>query len=1403
MNPSPAPTWVVVAVIAVAVLSACTSKPPPEALRAVRTAEIRYDKTQETNRYVGTVQSRHEVNEAFRVGGKVVQRKVDVGQKVREGDVLAVLDDTDYRLAVEAAQQQLAAATTQARQAESDRKRLDALKTDGSVSRVRRREGANRVLTRRPRPPRPKRRKLELARNRLKYTVLRASRSGVVTAVRFEVGQVVAEGQPIVSIANEGEPEIVADVPEDHLAVFKTSRYKAWLASAPEQTFEVALRELSPQAAAQTRTFRARLKPVTPRPLPLGATATLVVERQVGEAPTAAIPASAITQNKGQPAVWVVRRAGTEPLATVDLISVSFTGIATTRCSCRGRRPANSSSPPACKRWRRDFVSPCRGRNRAQPTSRRGQVMKSFNLTEWALNHRAIVLFLILAIAIGGVLGFTKLGQLEDPNFSVPSMTVIVIWPGATAQQIQDELLNRMEKKFEQLDHFEKVKTYARQGYGGMTITVVGGTSHEDQREAWYQARKKFSDIKLELPEGVIGPIFNDEYGDVTGLLYAVKGDGVNLANLSDTAEDIKRRLLKVPMVKKVDIYGKQAKKVYVEFSNERLAALGITPLQIAESLRNQNSVLASGQVDTHGDRVLVRVSGQFNSLDDIRNVPVAAGGRLLKLGDFTTITRGYEDPPTYTVRHNGQQVLMLGITMTNDGNIVDLGKAIEKAVANVQTELPYGVELERVADQPTVVSESIWEFERSLMEALAIVLAVCLLSLGWRTGIVVGLSVPIVLGVVALVMLAMGWNLERVSLGSLIIALGLLVDDGIIAVEMMVVKMEEGWDRLKAAAYSYAATAMPRLTGALITVAAFMPIGFSKSTTGEYAGGIFWIVGTAVLFSWVVSGIITPYLAVNMLPKDFGKHHGGDPYDTPFYRRLRRWIDLAIERRWWVIGITVAALAVAIAGSRFVPQQFFPNSSRPELVVELTLKEGASFAATTEKVKKMEAVLKKDEDVRFYTAYTGAGQPRFYLSLNPELPNPGYAVFIVMTRDMEARERVRSRLMASVDEQFPEVWVRVTRLELGPPVGFPVQFRVVGPDTQVVRSIAREVEAVVASSPKVRDVQLDWNDPVRTLRVDLDQDKARALGLAPADVAFVTQTVMNGATMSHLREHEDLIDIVARAVPSERLDLDTLKNVNLYTREGTVVPLSQVARVRYELEEPVLWRRNRDMAITVRADVKDGEQGVSVTQEIRPMLKDIEAKLPFGYRIDVGGAVEESDKANRALMAVFPVMLVTILTILMLQLQSFSRMFMVFLTAPLGLIGVVAALLIFQAPLGFVAILGVTALCGMIMRNAVILVDQVQAEMAEGRDPWNAVLEAAVHRTRPVALTAAATVLAMIPLTRSVFWGPMAIAIMGGLTVATLLTIFFVPALYAAWFRVERAAAPNPPMPSAAAAPA
>lgn len=1012
--------------------------------------------------------------------------------------------------------------------------------------------------------------------------------------------------------------------------------------------------------------------------------------------------------------------------------------------------------------------------------------MNSFNLTQWALNNRPVVLFMLLMITLAGILGFSKIGQLEDPNFSVPSMTAMVVWPGATALQIQDQVLNRMEKKFEQLDNFEKVVTFARQGFGGMTITVDGGTSKAGQQEAWYQARKKFDDLALEMPEGVVGPIFNDEYGDVYSLMYAVKGDGVGLGELADRAEDIKLSLLKVPMVKKVDLLGKQTERVYIEFSHERLAALGIQPLQIVESLKSQNAIVPAGSIDTLSDRLHVRVSGQFDSVEDISNMPIAVGDRVIRLGDFTTVSRGFEEPAVYTVRHNGEQVLMLGVVMTNNGNVVELGKAIAAAVTDIQNELPYGVELELTADQPTTVKEAVWDFERALAEALIIVVFVSLLSLGWRTGMVVALSVPLVLCMVAIVMLAMGWNLERISLGSLIIALGLLVDDAIIALEMMVVKMESGWDKVKAAAYSYTATAKPRLSGALVTVAAFMPVGLSQSSTGEYAGGIFWIVGAALLLSWFCSGVFTPYLAVKMLPEQLKHQHGdGNPYDTPMFRKLRHAIEKTIAKRWWVIGATAVALTLAVMGMQLVPQQFFPNSTRAELIVELRVKEGASFAATTEQVIRMEELLKQEEDVRFFTAYTGAGAPRFYLSLNPELPNPGYAQFVVMTQDLEARERVRTRLMEEADEQFPQAWVRVTRLELGPPVGFPVQFRVVGPDTQKVRSIAREVEQLVAAHPDTRDTQLDWNEPARSLKVELDQDKVRALGLSPADVAFATQSLLNGVPLSQFRENDKLIDIVARAVPGERLDVETLNDLNLYTRQGTVVPLSQIAQVKYELEEPVLWRRNRDMAITVRADVKDGAQGVSVTQQIQPQLQVIQDSLPSGYRIDIGGAVEESEKANSALAAVGPLMLITILSILMLQLKSFSLMTMVFLTAPLGLIGVVAALLVFNAPLGFVAILGIIALAGMIMRNSIILIDQIQIEMQSGRDPWDAVLDAAVQRARPVVLSAAAAVLAMIPLTSSVFWGPMAIAIMGGLTVATVLTIFFVPALYAAWFRV------------------
>jgi multidrug efflux pump len=706
---------------------------------------------------------------------------------------------------------------------------------------------------------------------------------------------------------------------------------------------------------------------------------------------------------------------------------------------------------------------------------------------------------------------------------------------------------------------------------------------------------------------------------------------------------------------------------------------------------------------------------------------------------------------------------------------------------------LPAGVQIQQYADQPRVVAESVWEFERSFLEALAIVLAVSFLFLGWRTGIVVAASVPLVLALVAAIMHAAGWALDRISLGALIIALGLLVDDAIIAVEMMVVKLEEGWDRLRAATYAYTSTAFPMLTGTLVTAAGFMPVGFAKSIAGQYAGGIFWVVGAALILSWLVAVVFTPYLGVLLLPHNLanrnghGVHH--DPYDRPVYRRLRGIVDWAVQRRAWVLGSTVLILGIAGAGMLAVQQQFFPTASRPELLVDFRMREGASFAATSAQVKLLEARLAKDPDIEFFTAYTGGGTPRFYLSIQPELPNPGFAQFVIKTAGIEQRERVRARLMTlfAKDEAFPDVNARVTRLEFGPPVGFPVQFRVIGPDKAQVREIAYRVRDTVRKSPLVHDTQLDWNEQVRSVQIHVDQDKARLLGLSSADIQGLVQTTLDGAPVTQIRRGEELIDVVVRATPEERKRIGQLGDLQVFSRNGTTVPLSQLARIEPTFEEPVLWRRNRDMALTVRSDVADGVQGPDATAKIRPSLKPIIDSLPAGYRIEEGGAIEESDKANVALFAVFPAMFAVMLTLLMIQLQSFSRLFMVFMTAPLAIIGVVPALLLFNAPFGFVALLGVIALTGMIMRNSIILVDQIDQDIARGIAPWAAIVDATVRRSRPVVLTAAAAVLAMIPLTHSVFWGPMAIAIMGGLVVATALTLVFVPALYAAWFRIRR----------------
>ncbi|NDY92456.1 efflux RND transporter permease subunit [Ideonella livida] len=1015
--------------------------------------------------------------------------------------------------------------------------------------------------------------------------------------------------------------------------------------------------------------------------------------------------------------------------------------------------------------------------------------MKRLNLSEWAVTHQPLVLFLIIVTLVVGVFSFNRLGRLEDPTFEVPQMTAIVAWPGATAQEVQDQVLNRIERKLQELDQFDYVRSFARQGYGGITLWMKGGSTKAQLDEAWYQVRKKMGDIRQELPEGVRGPFFNDEYSERYSMLYALSAPELSMAELLDVTEGVKRQLQSVPGAGKVDVLGKQAEKVYVEVSTRRLAALGLPPSAVMEALARQNLMAPAGSADTPHDRVQVRVDGRLHSLADVQNVTLDVGGHVLRLADVASVRSGYEDPPSLTIRHNGVPVLAIGVSMKGNGNVTAFGQAMEARLAQIRQTLPAGVEIQQYADQPRVVAASIWEFERAFLEALAIVLAVSFVFLGWRTGIVVAASVPLVLGLVAAVMLAAGWSLDRISLGALIIALGLLVDDAIIAVEMMVVKLEQGVGRLQAATHAYTTTAFPMLTGTLVTAAGFMPVGFAKSIAGQYAGGIFWVVGVALILSWLVAVVFTPYLGVKLLPKHLGHGQHHDVYDRPIYHRLRRVVDWAVQRRWVVLAATVSLLGAAGAGMTLVQQQFFPTAARPELLVELRLREGASFAATEQQVKKLETILKQDEEVEFFTAYTGAGTPIFYLSIQPELPNPGFAQVVVKTAGIEQRERVRARLMTlfAQDEALPDVRARVTRLEFGPPVGFPVQFRVTGPDPAVVRDIAYRVRDTVRQSPLVRDTQLDWNEQVRSVKVHLDQDKARQLGLSNADIQGLVQTTLDGAPVTQIRRGEELVDVVVRATPEERRGIGQLGDLQVFTRSGVTVPLSQIARIEPTFEEPVLWRRNRDMVLTVRSDLADGVQGPYATEQIRPALRPIVDSLPAGYRIEEGGAIEESDKANVALFAVFPAMFAVTLTLLMIQLQSFSRLFMVFMTGPLAIIGVVPALLAFQAPFGFVALLGVIALGGMIMRNSIILVDQIDQDIARGVAAWTAIVEATVRRSRPVVLTAAAAVLAMIPLTRSVFWGPMAIAIMGGLVLATALTLVFVPALYAAWFRVRR----------------
>lgn len=1015
--------------------------------------------------------------------------------------------------------------------------------------------------------------------------------------------------------------------------------------------------------------------------------------------------------------------------------------------------------------------------------------MRRFNLSLWAVRNRSVVLFAILASVLAGTYAYLNLGRAEDPSFVIKTMVIQAAWPGATADEMQRFVAEPIEKRLQELETLDFVRTYSQPGATVLQVQLKDSTREPAASDTWYEIRKKVGDMAGTLPQGVVGPFFNDEYGDVFSAVYMLTGEEASRADLKRQAEALRSRLLDIEDVGKVALFGDLEERLFVEISHRRLATLGIAPQQIFDAVTAQNAMAPAGAFETGADTIRLHVSGALTGAEALSEVPISAGGQIFRLGDIAAIRRGYEDPASFLIEHEGLPAVGVGVAMAENANVLALGEELALALDAFRSDLPLGIDVSQIADQPEVVEESVGEFVTAFAEALGIVLLVSFLALGWRTGIVVALSVPIVLAIVFVIMLTLGMNLDRITLGALIIALGLLVDDAIIAIEMMVVKMEQGYDRIQAAGFAWESTAFPMLTGTLVTAAGFLPVGFAQSTAGEYAGNIFWVVGIALVVSWFVAVIVTPYLGYQLLPARAGAaHHAEGGYDGRLYRTLRRGIDFSLRARWLVIALTIAALGAAIVGMGFVQQQFFPTSARPELFIETRMPEGTSISATAEAAREATAIIADDPDVAYSTVYVGEGSPRFFLALNPALPNTNFALTVIMTESIEGRERVKAKLEQAIAEgAVPQARLRVDRLNFGPPVGFPVQFRVNGPDPMVVREIAGKVREVMKANPNTVDVQLDWNEQVKSVDLMLNQDRIRALGLSTEQISQTLATLIDGLKISEYREGTDLIDVIVRAAPDERASLAALEDLTVMTPSGAAVPLSQLATISYGYEEPILWRRNRDMVLTVRSDVVPGVQAPTVTNEILPQLEAIRTALPFGYTLETGGAIEESAKANEALFKVFPVMFLAMLSLLMIQLKSFSKLALVFSTAPLGIIGAVVALLIFNAPFGFVALLGVIALAGMIMRNTVILVDQIDHDLAEGRAPWDAVVESTVRRARPVVLTALAAILAMIPLARSVFWGPMALSIMGGLIVATVLTLFFLPALYAAWFRIRR----------------
>ncbi|WP_417625383.1 efflux RND transporter permease subunit [Paremcibacter congregatus] len=1012
------------------------------------------------------------------------------------------------------------------------------------------------------------------------------------------------------------------------------------------------------------------------------------------------------------------------------------------------------------------------------------------NFSALAVRERAVTLFFIILLAAAGIYAFVNLGRAEDPSFTIKTLTVTAAWPGATAREMQDLVAEPLEKRVQELAWYDRVETITRPGYAFLTVTLKDSTPASEVDEQFYQARKKLGDEARNLPSGVFGPFVNDEYSDVSFALYSLQARGMPMRDLVRQAETIRQDLLHVPGVKKANILGERAEQIFVEFSYAKLATLGISMQEIASALQRQNTVTPAGSINTRGPQVFLRFDGAYNGIQTIADTPIVVGGRTLKLSDVAEVRRGYEDPPTYIIRHEGEPALLLSVVMQQGWNGLELGEALEDRSAEIAKTLPLGISFEKVSDQAVNINAAVGEFMMKFAMALGVVLLVSLMSLGWRVGIVVAAAVPLTLAVVFLIMLETGRFFDRITLGALILALGLLVDDAIIAIEVMVVKMEEGMDRIKAAAYAWSHTAAPMLSGTLVTIIGLMPVGFAKSSAGEYAGNIFWIVGFALIVSWLVAVIFTPYLGVKMLPAIKpveGGHHA--IYDTPNYRHLRGLIRYAVRHKFLTCAVVVFAFLLSGAGMGLIKQQFFPTSDRPEVLVEVRLPEGTSIETTTAAVEKLESWLQQQPEAKIVTSYIGQGAPRFFFAMAPELPDPSFAKIVVLTPDAEGREALKHRLRTAVSDGLAqEAYVRVTQLVFGPYTPFPVEFRITGPDPEKLYEISEKALEIMRKVPDVRQANRDWGNRAPVLRFTPDQDRLNLIGLSPTEAAQQMQFLLTGIPVTQVRDNIRNVPVVARSAGETRLDPARLADFSLMSRDGQQIPLDQIGRTEIQLEEPILKRRDRTPVITVRSDINEATQPPEVSKQIMQAFQPLIVSLPVGYRIEMGGSIEESVKANTALAKIFPVMIAATLIVIILQVRSLSTMTMVMLTAPLGLVGVVPTLIAFNQPFGFNAILGLIGLAGILMRNTLILTEQIKDNRAAGLDDYHAVVEATVQRARPVILTALAAVLAFVPLTHSVFWGSMAYTLIGGTAAGTVLILLFLPALYAVWFRIKPA---------------